>query len=248
MSSSSTGEPSSNSGGNPKLKPLKSDNVDVDYEWFFHEELMASVAVYYKHIMNYIGTGITPETILGNAYDITAPVNGPGGDLEGVELTLQSRFYFLPYAFLQDFGIYANASFATSNIKEFHPLLDPYSMAGLAHNSDEFDLYYDRSGFEARVAMKYHSRYTMNPGWSSEQLDTLDPETTVDATVSYQWSDHIGFRLQALNLTDQATRFSGGRPDTTGGANGLRGSNDPNDLAWYSEFGRTLMFDISYKM
>jgi TonB-dependent receptor len=247
LSPSATAEPSSNSGGNPKLKPLKADNVDLDYEWFFHDESMASVAVYYKHIMNYIGAGITPEVIEGQSYTITAPINGPGGDLEGVELTFQSRLYFLPYSFLQDFGVYANASFATSNIKEFHPLLDPYSMGGLAHNSDEFDVYYDRAGFEARVAMKYHSRYTMIPGWFSEQLDTLDAETTVDATVSYQWTDNIGFRLQALNLTDQATRYSGGRADTTGSAAGLRGENDPNDLAWYSVFGRTIMFDISYK-
>ena len=116
-------------------------------------------------------------------------------------------------------------------------------MAGLAKNSDEFDLFYGRGGFEARIAMKYHSSFTMIPGWASGQLDTLDPETTVDATVSYQWNDHIGLRLQGLNLTDQVTRFSGGRQ----AGDALRGSNDPNDLAAYSVFGRTFMFDISYK-
>ncbi len=244
LSPSANGVPSSNTGGNPKLKPLKSDNLDLDYEWYFHEWSMASIAVYYKHIMNYIGTGITPETIGGKTYDISAPVNGPGGDLEGVELTFQSRLYFLPSAFLQDFGVYANASFATSNIKELHPILDPYSMAGLAHNSDEFDVYYDRSGFEARVAVKYHSRFTMIPGWADGQLDTLDPETTVDGTVSYQWNENIGFRLQGFNLTDQVSSFSGGRH----GGDALRGSNDPNDLASYSQFGRMIMLDISYKM
>ena len=243
LNPSTSAEPATNTGGNPLEKPLRASNLDLDYEWFFHPESMASVALYYKHIMNYIGSGITPMDIGGTTYDITAPVNGKGGDLYGVELTFQTRFYFLP-GFLEDFGVYANASFADSNIKEFHPILDPYSMAGLAHNSDEFDLYYDRGGFEARVAMKHHGAFTMIPGWASGQLDTLDAETTIDVTASYQWNDHIGFRVQGLNLTDQVTRFSGGRQ----AGDALRGSNDPNDLAAYSVFGRTFMFDVSYKM
>lgn len=242
LNTSTTGVPASNVGGNPKLKPFKASQVDLSYEWYFHPESLFSVAAYYKHIMNYIGSGISQQIIGGTSYAITSPMNGPGGNLEGVEFSFQSRLYFLPGA-LSDFGIYANASFVTSDIKEFHPMLNPYSMGGLAKNSDEFDLFYDRGGFEARIATKYHSSFTMIPGWASGQLDTLDPEVTVDATVSYQWNDNLGFRLQGLNLTNQVTRFSGGRQ----AGDALRGSNDPNDLAAYSVFGRTFMFDVSYK-
>ena len=242
LNPSTSAEPATNTGGNPKLKPFRASNLDLSYEWYFHEESLFSVAGYYKHIMNYIGSGISQQTFGGTTYSITTPVNGPGGDLEGIEFTFQSRLYFLPDV-LSDFGIYANASFVNSDIKEFHPILNPYSMGGLARNSDEFDLFYDRGGFEARVATKYHTSFTMIPGWASGQLDTLDAEFTVDATVSYQWSDQIGFRLQGLNLTNQVTRFSGGRQ----AGDALRGSNDPNDLAAYSVFGRTFMFDISYK-
>jgi iron complex outermembrane recepter protein len=242
LNPSTSAEPANNTGGNPKLKPYRASNLDLDYEWYFHEESMFSVAAYYKHIMNYIGSAVSQQTFGGTIYDITSPVNAKGGDLEGIEFTLQTRFYFLP-DFFKDFGIYTNASFVTSNIKELHPMLNPYSMGGLAKNSDEIDLFYDRGGFEARVAGKYHSSFTMIPGWASGQLDTLDAEFTLDSTLSYQWNDNIGFRLQGLNLTNQVTRFSGGRQ----GGDALRGSNDPNDLAAYSVFGRTFMFDISYK-
>ena len=241
--SSLGGQPPTGTGGNPKLKPFRATNLDVDYEWYFHEESLVSAAAYYKHIMNYIGTGITPMSFGGTSYNVTSPINGKGGDLYGIELVFQSRFYFLP-GFLQDFGIYANASFVDSNIKEFHPILNPYAMAGLAHNSDEVDIYYSKGGFEGRFALKHHSGFTMVPGWASGQLDTLDAETTLDFTGSYQWTDHIGFRFQALNITDQVTRMSGGRQ----GGDALRGTNDPNDLAGYSIFGRTFMFDVSYKM
>ncbi len=237
------GQPPSGTSGNPMLKPFRATNVDLDYEWFFHEESMVSVAGYYKHIMNYIGGGITPMTFNGNTYPVSAPVNGKGGDLYGLEMVFQSRFYFLP-GFLSDFGVYANASLVDSNIKEFHPITNPYAMAGMAHNSDEVDLWYSKGGFEARIAMKYHSSFTMVPGWDSQQLDTLDPETTIDFITSYQWNDNIGLRFQAMNITNQATRMSGARQ----GDAVLRGSNDPNDLAAYSVFGRTFMFEVSYKM
>jgi len=91
--------------------------------------------------------------------------------------------------------------------------------------------------------MKYHSSFTMVPGWADYQLDTQDSEMTLDFLTSYDWNEHIGLRFEALNLTDQVDRFSGARQ----GADDLRGSNDPNDLATYSHFGRTLMFDVSYK-
>lgn len=237
------GQPPSGTSGNPMLKPFRATNLDLDYEWFFHEESLVSVAAYYKNIRNYIGGGITPMVFNGNTYPVSAPVNGKGGDLYGVEMVFQSRFYFLP-GFLSDFGVYANASFVDSNIKEFHPITYPYSMAGMAHNSDEVDLWYSKGPFEARVAMKYHSAFTMVPGWDSQQLDTIDPETTVDFIMSYQWTDAIGLRFQAMNLTDQATRMSGARQ----GDAVLRGSNDPNDLAAYSVFGRTFSLEVSYKM
>ena len=238
----SNGTVNTGTGGNPMLKPFRADNLDLDYEWFFHEESMFSVATYYKHVMNYIGMGIDPMTLGTNTFDIARPVNGKGGDVYGLELTFQTKFYFLP-GFLSDFGIYSNASFADSNIKEFHPISNPYPMAGLAHNSDEVDLWYYKSGFTARLAMKYHSSFTMVPGWADYQLDTQDAETTLDFLAAYEWNEHIGLRFEALNLTDQVERFSGARQ----GSDDLRGSNDPNDLATYSRFGRTLMFDISYK-
>ena len=137
------------------------------------KNLMISVATYYKHIMNYIGSGISQQVFGGTTYDITTPVNGPGGDLEGLELTFQSRLYFLP-SYLNDFGIYANASFVSSNIKEFHPMLNPYSMGGLAKNSDEIDLYvlsgWIRSAGRDEVPYVVHDDPRLGSGSSTRSM------------------------------------------------------------------------------
>jgi len=220
------------SGGNPTLKPFKSNQVDLSYEWYFHDESLFSAAVYYKDITTFIGIASSQQTINGTSYTISSPANGKGGGVDGIELTFQSRFYFLPPVF-NDFGVYTNYSYANSDIKEFTPQYNPYPMGGLTKHTAEFDLFYNRDGFEARAAFKYHSRFTLIPGWSAGQLFSLAPESTLDLSASYQWNEHIGLRFQVGNVTNEVSRSST--------------DNDPNDLARYDTFGRRYLFDISYK-
>lgn len=220
------------SGGDPKLKPFKADSVDLDYEWYFHEESLFALALYYKHLDTFIGQASSIQTFNGTAYSITSPANGPGGDLEGAELTFQTRFFFLP-DFFKDFGTYMNFALVTSDIHEFTPTPDPLPMGGLSKTSGEFDLFYDRTGLELRAAFKFHARFTEIPGWTETQLYSLDPEKTLDLSASYQWNEHIGFRLTASNVTNEVSRSST--------------DNDVNDLARYDTFGRTYQFDVSLK-
>jgi TonB-dependent receptor len=165
-------------------------------------------------------------------YTISSPANGKGGNVQGLELTFQSRFYFLP-GFLKDFGVYSNYSYADSDIKEFSPQFNPYPMGGLARHTAELDLFYNIDGFEARAAFKYHSKFTEIPGWNAGQLFELEPENTLDLSASYQWNEHIGFRVQVGNVTNEVSRDSS--------------DNDRNDLARYDVFGRRFLFDVSYK-
>ncbi len=219
-------------GGNPTLKPFKSNQVDLSYEWYFHDESLFSIATYYKDISTFIGIASSVQQINGLTYHMTSPANGKGGGVEGVELAFQSRFYFLPPVF-SDFGVYTNYSYADSDIKEFTPQYNPYPMGGLTKHTAEFDLFYNHDGFEARAAFKYHSRFTLIPGWTAGQLFSLAPESTLDLSASYQWNEHIGLRFQVGNVTNEVSR------DST--------ENDPNDLARYDTFGRRYLFDISYR-
>jgi iron complex outermembrane receptor protein len=149
-------------GGNPKLDPFKADQLDFSYEWYFHEESLLAIAPFYKYVKTYIGAGQSTQTIGGTQYTITSEQNTKGGEIGGVELTIQSRFFFLP-GFLQDFGVYANHAQAESNIHEAAPVAvlngvithtSPYPMVGLARGTSEFDVFYNKLGFESRVAVK----------------------------------------------------------------------------------------------
>jgi iron complex outermembrane receptor protein len=186
-------------------------------------------------VKDYIGAGQTRQNIAGVTYLITSENNTPGGNIAGVELTLQSRFFFLP-GFLSDFGIYANHAYADSNIHEQTPQPNPYPMVGLAKGTSEVDLFYNKGGFESRVAMKHHTEFTVAPTWVGTTLKRLAPETTLDASVSYNWEAGYSVRLQGHNLTNERARFSG--------------DNNPQDLATdggYQVYGRSYLVDFGVK-
>ncbi len=222
-------------GGNPKLNPYKADQLDLSYEWYFHPESLLAVAGFFKDVKDYIGAGQSKQTFGGVLYTITSENNTPGGNIAGVELTFQSRFFFLP-GFLSDFGVYANHAYVSSNIHEQTPVPNPFPMVGLAKGTSEFDLYYNKGGFESRLAVKHHTAFTVAPTWVGTTLKTLAPETTLDASVSYNFERGWSMRVQGHNLTNERARFSA--------------DNNPQDLAndgGYQVYGRSYLVDVGVK-
>jgi TonB-dependent receptor len=229
-----TGTPPSGGGGNPTLKPYKADQLDLSYEWYFHEESLFALAVYYKDVKNMIGASQSTQIIDGIQYIITAENNTDGGPVRGAELTFQSRFYFLP-GFLRDFGVYANYAYVDSDVHEVAPTSDPYTMVGLARSTSEFDLFYNKGGFETRVAWKHHSEFTVAPTWVGTTLKELAPEDILDASVSYDFKQW-GVRLQGHNLTDERGLMSSDN-------NTQNLSNDGG----YQLYGRSYLLDVAFR-
>lgn len=235
FSISATGNPRTGGGGNPLLQPYKANQVDLSYEWYFHPESLLAVAVYYKDLTTMIGASQSSQIINGLPAVITSENNLPGGHVEGLELTYQTRFFFLP-AGLRDFGIYANYAYVHSNIHEVAPVSNPYPMIGLAKGTSELDLFYNKGGFESRLAWKHHSEFTVAPTWVGTTLKGLAPENILDASVSYDWNKRWSVRLQGHNLTNQASR--------------LTSDNDPQHLsndAGYQVYGRSYLLDVGLK-
>jgi iron complex outermembrane recepter protein len=232
---SNTGTPRTGGGGNPKLDPYKADQLDLSYEWYFHDESLLAIAPFYKDVKTYIGASQTTQTIDGLPFIITAENNTKGGEIAGVELTFQTRFFFLP-GFLQDFGIYANHAAVESNIHEATPMSNPFPMVGYAKGTSEADLFYNKGGFETRLAAKHHTAFTVAPTWVGITLKQLAPETTLDASVSYTFATMWTVRLQGHNLTNERARFSS--------------DNNSQNLAndgGYQVYGRSYLFDVGVR-
>ncbi len=112
---------------------------------------------FYKHLTNFIVGGVRQVTFPGvidpftgqtAIFNINGQVNGPDADVRGVEIALQHVFGNT------GFGFSANATLVNTNRK--FPTKDisgaAFAITGLA-NSANFVGFYDKHGFQARVAV-----------------------------------------------------------------------------------------------
>ncbi|MDR7267405.1 TonB-dependent receptor [Pelomonas saccharophila] len=106
--------------GNPMLKPVKSNNLDLTGEYYFGPTSSFTVAVFDKRIKDVVigqtGYYRVADTA-GQPHDfaITAPVNGAKGKTRGVEVGYQQYFDKLP-GWLSGFGVSGNFTYIDSKM------------------------------------------------------------------------------------------------------------------------------------
>jgi TonB-dependent receptor len=218
------------SGGNPQLDPFLAWQVDLSSEWYFAEEALFAVALYYKDVETHIGIDSAPVTIEGTQYTLYGPVNGDGGEITGVEVTFQTPFYFI--AGMENFGIYSNYAYVDSTIKEFQPWWNRLPGGGFVENTGTIDLWYSGEKLEARLGYSTHDEYSLIAGWDSGDIRRLLPEDVLSLSVSYAFSDQLTVRFQGDNLTDEPVQDYY--------------DNNPNRAGGYAKFGERYLVDLTY--
>ena len=252
-----TGRPGGG-GGNPLLDPWKANAFDISYEKYFGTKAYVAAAYFYKDLKTYIYTqtqeydfsefvddyvpppGTQPAQDIG---DFSAPANGEGGMLQGLELTASLAFN-LWWDALDGFGIVASASFTDSNIK----IRDPesassvgggdISLPGLSDQVYNLTAYYERNGFEARISNRRRSDFIGEIGnfAGNRTLRYVVGENLTDAQIGYSFGEGtlkgLGVQLQVYNLTNASYRTYSGTKDR------------PLE---HIEWGRTILLGVNYK-
>jgi TonB-dependent receptor len=145
----------------------------------------------------------------------TAPYNGTGGRLQGLEFSASLPLELVSPA-LKGFGIVASASFNDSNIA----IQDPDSassvgsgniaLPGLSKRTTNLTAYYERAGFEVRISQRKRSDFIGEIGNfnGSRTLRYVVGESIIDAQVGYNFTEGslkgLGLLLQVNNLTDES--------------------------------------------
>ena len=192
--------------GNPDLRPLESTSYDLGVEWYFSENGYAYAAGFIKEVDGFIQTVTRVEPVSLPDYpgyttaEITRPQNGDDGKIEGYELGVQSFFDFLPGAWS---GFGAQANYTRVNSTAPGPLAGTnVPLVGLSPHSYNAILFYERSGFRARVAYTWRDDYvetTSGPGSGSLPV-YAKPFGMLDASVGYSFNDRVDVSLDASNL------------------------------------------------
>jgi iron complex outermembrane recepter protein len=230
-------------GGNPNLLPYLSDNVDLGAEWYYAHNSYASIDGFVKNVTNFIVGGTTQQNINGVVlpgtttpaiFSVTSQVNGPSAQVRGIELALQHMFWDT------GFGFYANATFVTTN-KPYNPYdtsVSGFAVTGLA-NSANLIAFYDKYGFQARVAVNHRDEYLdhfgqqqNNSAYGTEPT-FVNASTQVDFSTSYQITKQLQVYFEALNLTDQTYSTHG------------RFSEQILDVV---DYGRTFTLGVHFKL
>ncbi|MYN17186.1 TonB-dependent receptor [Rugamonas sp. FT107W] len=225
-------QPITGSAGNPELKPMMANQVDLAYQWYFSKGSLLSAGAFYKKVSRYIAITSDTTTVNGRPATITRSVNGDGGDIRGVELVYQQAFTSLPAPF-DGLGIASNYAYTTSNIHEKTPSVNPYPIEGLMKSNGGVTLWYEKAGYEARISANYHSAFVRNPTWGAGQLIMNEAETYLTLNLAKQLTPNVQLRFGIDNLTNQKAVYTS--------------ANIPVQQE-VTEFGRRFNLGLSFKM
>ena len=188
----------------------------------------------------YVSAYLTPaqQAQLGTTYGtITAANNDGSGHIEGLQLATNIPLGdFTPY--LNGFGILASANRTLSAV--YYPgNSQPVTVEGLSKWVENFTAYFQRGGFQARVADDIRSSFLGRVfGISATRIEqTVAGEAWVSAQVSYSFNSGMfnGLTLIAngSNLTNQGMQ--------------TYQNNDPRQVVTWERYGRTYQVGFSYE-
>lgn len=195
------------SGGNPDLKPQKSNAYDATIEYYFARSSYVSAAVYYRDLKDRTVIESTPEVIDGIEYNITRPRNAASATLQGVEVSGQIFFDWLPGLF-SGLGAMANFTLADSEIKTKGDVLEGSELLGVSKYSYNLGALYEKGGVSGRLIYTHRSDYSealiggaLQPEGGGPIFNSVRPNGRLDFSLGYDITPSVTVSVDGTNLT-----------------------------------------------
>jgi iron complex outermembrane recepter protein len=190
------------SAGNPNLKPFTTEQVDLTLEYYYGEESLLAIAVFQKDLDTFIVSSPSGTMIEYNGltYEFRSKENAEGASITGLEFSFQTPFTFLPSPF-DGFGMNFNYTYLDSELEQVDDAGDSFGIPKLSENSYNMTLYYEKYGFDARLAYNYRDEYVLEVrNGFPLKIDALGQ---FDFSAGYQVNDNIKLTLKAINITNE---------------------------------------------
>lgn len=239
--------PWSGGGGNPELRPTTANVVDLSFEKYFADRRgYISLAGFYKDLETFVFNrnqifdftgyptgGIVPVI---NQGVVSAPDNGQGGYISGVEFAVSTPFDILHPA-LEGFGAQFSISQTSSEIKPDGQ--NATALPGLSETVANLTVYYENNGWQLRASNRYRSDFLGEVAGfgNGRTLRSVAAENIIDAQIGYEFQSGIlegaNVLFQVNNLTDEPFKtFQNG---------------DERQTIDFQQYGRTYLFGVSYR-
>lgn len=209
-------DPDDCTAGNPALEPYRASSYDLEFAYYPTNEIELRLGAFYKDIDTFIlGNTLVRNVDLfgdGTLFDVTQPINGKGAKTQGIEVSVQAPFTFLP-GWASGFGGLANYTYSDATDVNLFSQLDGSELPfpGLSKNSYNLVLYYDQGPVNARVAWNVRSDWLQSAADRSGNPVFRTGEKYLDARVQYRFlGDKASVFIEGKNLTDQAAISTAG--------------------------------------
>jgi iron complex outermembrane recepter protein len=229
--------------GNAKLDPFRASQFNLSWEDYFAEGGLVSVGAFYKSVDNFVTTSniatTVPDGTGATTANVTTPLNAGSGSIKGLELGAQ-------YAFSSGFGFQANYTRSDSDSTQTSFYAGHLPIPGVSKNSINAIGYYERGGFQGRLAYAWRDTAVNSSGVGSsftfQDLTGVQRTYTIysapygqlDGQLSYDMLDgRLGFVFSVVNLTNEKQHTY------------LQWKNEPFT---YDDTGRRLFFGVKGKL
>jgi iron complex outermembrane recepter protein len=196
----------SGSGGNPDLKPIRSNNYDAGLEWYFAKRSLLSASVFWMDLRNYVGYGSATKSYLTFSsqvpqgaqvpYLLTVPVNAQGR-VKGAEFAYQQSLF-------DYFGLTANYTYADGKQTSLVTNGDD-RLVGTSKNTYNLGGYFENRAFSARVNYTYRSAFFS--GLDRSTAFSQDAIGSLNASLQYALNEMISFSLDGENLNRPTLKY-----------------------------------------
>ena len=210
-------------GGNQNLKPYKSENWDISYEWYYGDASMFTFAVFNKKVDDFIVTSSGNETFnltdrdpsdynctvdcpadelygASEVYTVSRPQNGENATVTGYEIAIT-------HVFDNGFGFTANATVVDSDVSLDADTSQTFALEGLG-DSQNIIAFYEANNWQARIAYNNREgflRYTDNASAGGNTGEPVNTETfgQWDVSASYDINDNVTVFVEGINITSE---------------------------------------------
>ena len=194
--------------GNSELDPYESMSFDLGLEYFTEGTGMISAALFHKIIDNpiygqtTIQNNVTFEDRFYSQLSRSRPTNGESGEITGLELSYQQYLTFLPAPF-DGLGFSVNYTWTDSEVVVPTRLGEDLPFFKQADGSGNFALYYEKNGWDVRIAVNYSGDYISGIGSSDTQDFYVDERVTWDFKAGYRFNENWSVFAEVLNLNEE---------------------------------------------
>ncbi|KTT69804.1 TonB-dependent receptor [Sphingomonas sanguinis] len=239
----------SGNGGNPYLRPIRSNSFDATIEKYFGTKGYLAAQGFYKDLKSFVYnleqpydyTGLPLPAALPAGIPtfgrITRPINGTGGKIYGAELAGTLPLGQI-VGFLDGFGLTGGGSYTKTEITPT-PGGNAEDIPGYSRWVANGTAYFEKWGFNIRGSVRYRSTFVGElSGFGANRVRrrAID-ETIVDGQIGYDFQNGslkgLSLFVQGQNLTDTPfVTVNGGRRD---------------EVIDYQSYGRRFLAGFTYR-